>query len=258
MSSHGSNPATSPSARPLRRRVLRTGLVVVAVYVVGAAVVNELTPHAAGTPSSSYSTASDGLNGYAQLLQRSGHPIARLRSRPAAARLDPGQTVVLLNPDVLTRADVNALRTFVVAGGRLIAGGREPDPWLAELLTDPPSWNSNGDEIATILAPVPETGAVQSVQTNGDGSWSRAGATLPALGNGPSSLLTVGGLGAGRVALLADPSALENDRLASADNAALGVGLAGPSGRPVAFEEGIHGYGSAHGLAGLPAAGSGP
>jgi hypothetical protein len=67
------------------------------------------------------------------------------------------------------------------------------------------------------------------------------------------SLLNAGTLGGGRVELLADPSPLENRLLVSADNAAFSVSLAGASGRPVAFEEGVHGYGEATGLAALPA-----
>jgi hypothetical protein len=69
---------------------------------------------------------------------------------------------------------------------------------------------------------------------------------------GSPSLLLVGNLGRGRIALLADASPLQNQLLASADNARLGVDLAGAPGRPVVFVESVHGYGVARGLAALP------
>jgi hypothetical protein len=90
------------------------------------------------------------------------------------------------------------------------------------------------------------------VQSDGNGSWSDPRASLPVLGTAGSSLLDVADLGAGRIELLADSSTLQNQLLAGADDAALGLALAGPPGRPVAFDEGVHGYGTATGLAALP------
>ncbi len=53
--------------------------------------------------------------------------------------------------------------------------------------------------------------------------------------------------------LLADPAPLENGSQARADDALLGLNLAGPAGRPVVFDEYDHGYGqSGSGIAGLP------
>ena len=54
----------------------------------------------------------------------------------------------------------------------------------------------------------------------------------------------------GRIALVADPSPLQNRLLAEADNAALALALAGPG--PVTFVESVHGYGAETGLAALP------
>src|SRR5207237_9769608 len=64
------------------------------------------------------------------------------------------------------------------------------------------------------------------------------------------SLLLVARAGRGRVALLADASPLQNRLLARADDAELGLALAG--GRPVAFVESVHGYGRATGVAAIP------
>jgi len=54
------------------------------------------------------------------------------------------------------------------------------------------------------------------------------------------------------VYLLADSSPLQNRLLAKADNAALGLALAGPQARPVEFLESYHGYGRSSGLSALP------
>jgi hypothetical protein len=56
----------------------------------------------------------------------------------------------------------------------------------------------------------------------------------------------------GRVIGLPDPRLLENDQLARGANAFRALAVAGPASRPVLFDELIHGYGPATGLAALP------
>lgn len=56
----------------------------------------------------------------------------------------------------------------------------------------------------------------------------------------------------GHVVSVADPGFLENQALASDGNALRSLGLAGPPSRPVIFDEAVHGYGAATGLAALP------
>jgi hypothetical protein len=201
---------------------------------------------------SSYATASEGLSAYAQLLRGSGHPVARVQVAPAKAGLDPGSTVILLAPARMDFADVTALRRFVAAGGELVAGGPNPRAWLDGLLGDPPSWSASGPTSAQTALPTRQTASVERVLTSGGGSWRSPGASLPVLGSRGAWLLTVARIGRGSVSLLADSSPLENRGLAAADNAALGEALAGPAGRPVAFEEAVHGYGEGNGLAALP------
>jgi hypothetical protein len=59
-------------------------------------------------------------------------------------------------------------------------------------------------------------------------------------------------LGRGRIEALADPKPLENGLLGAGDNAEHALELAGATQRPVVFDEGIHGFGQASGLAALP------
>ena len=75
---------------------------------------------------------------------------------------------------------------------------------------------------------------------------------MPVLGDDRAALLTVATIGKGRLLLLADPTPLQNRLLGVADNARLGLNLAGASGRPVAFLEAYHGYGKASGLRAIP------
>jgi Domain of unknown function (DUF4350) len=248
----GGGAAGERALRSVAVRVLKLVGVAVLVFVVIATVINAFTPHSSGPASSSFATADDGLAAYADLLAKTGHPVTRLRRTPARATLDPRQTLVVLDPQVLVRGDVAALRRFVIAGGRLVAGGPEPEAWLSELIGGSPTWSPAGPTTSSPLVPLPETARVALVSSAGAGSWGNAGATLPALGDPGAALMTVTGLGRGRIALLADSSPLQNRLLADDDNAALGLALAGRAGRPVAFEEALHGYGAAHGLAALP------
>jgi hypothetical protein len=65
-------------------------------------------------------------------------------------------------------------------------------------------------------------------------------------------LLAVASPGRGRLLLLSDASPLQNRLLDEADNAALGLSLAGPQARPVAFVESVHGYGRVSGITAVP------
>ncbi|MDQ6778884.1 MAG: DUF4350 domain-containing protein, partial [Actinomycetota bacterium] len=237
------------------RLVRRAGLVAIAgLIAVGllADVIDGFSPGASGSRSSSYATAPDGLAAYSALLAQSGHVVTELRTSLADSRLSPDETLVVLDPDRVTQADATAIRRFVFAGGVLVAGGRDPG-WLAGVVSDPPLWSPGGPVVSEPLAPSSSTAGVGRVLSAGDGWWTDARGTLPVLGTSGGSLLSVATAGRGRVALLADVTPLQNERLAIADNAALGIDLAGPPGRPVAFAESVHGLGTAGGLGALPA-----
>jgi len=60
-------------------------------------------------------------------------------------------------------------------------------------------------------------------------------------------------VGRGRIETLGDPSFLENRLLGDGGNALRALELVGPAGRNVVFDEAIHGFGPATGLAALPA-----
>jgi hypothetical protein len=224
--------------------------------IVGALVVVEVTLRligavTGGTPggprSSSYATSRVGLAAYADLLGRAGHPIDQQRSLPHRARLSPADTVVLLDPPAVAPRDARALRAFVASGGRLVAGGGD-DSWLSTFVREPPRALFPGVRQARARG----LGGARFVVTAGDAAWASPGGTRPLVTGRGRTVVAVAPVGRGRVYLVADPSPLQNRLLGTADNAALGLALAGPSARPVEFLESYHGYGTSSGLAALP------
>ncbi len=216
--------------------------------------IGALLPGPSGPRSSSYATATNGAAAYAELLQRTGHPISRLRGRLDTTPVDPSMTLVVLDPDVIVAPEAEALKRFVTAGGRLVVGARQPGTWLGEVIDNPPKWSDEGPRTArpTGATSPAELPAVGTVRSAGDGTWLNPGSTHPLL-QGPGGTLAVARrVDSGKLFLLADPSPLQNRLLGEADDAALGAALAGERDRPVAFLESVHGYGRGRGLGALP------
>jgi hypothetical protein len=199
-----------------------------------------------GPVSSSFATAPNGAAAYAELLRRFDRPVLQLREPLDETFLDPRTTLVLLDPGPsVTAADGRAVRGFVEAGGRAVVGG-DPTGWLGNVLDRPPEWRPDASETAQALG----LAGVSVVRTAGEGAWVEPqGRTLIVADDLP--VVVEQRLGRGTLALVADPSPLQNRLLGDADNAALGIALAGE--RPVAFAEGVHGYGPASGLGAIPA-----
>ncbi len=252
MSAVETEPAPGAQWRALRRSrwappvALLLGLLAV-LELAGA-----LLPGPGGPRSSSYATAADGVAAYAALLGREGHAVTPLRRGLDAAPLDPGTTLVLLDPDVVVAPEARALKAFVAAGGRLVAGGRDPGRWLATLLDRPPKWSEEGLLAAGPVGGAGELNGVRRVRAAGEGAWKTPGSARAILGGPAGTLAVTRSIGRGRMVLLADPSPLQNRLLDQADNAALGEALAGGTGRPVLFAETVHGYGRGRGLGALP------
>ena len=239
--------------RPLRARTAVFAVLAVVVAVnLALAAVGRLTRGPEGPASSSYATAPEGVAAYADLLARNGHPVERLRDGLDEAELDPGTTLVLLDPGPLGRGERAALARFVAGGGRLVAGGPAPGRWLAGLLAEPPAWAPGGPPSARPVVPVDAVRGVEAVETAGLGVWEDAGETLPVLADGQEVVAVVAARERGRMTLIADTSILQNRLLGRRDNAAFGLAVAGEPRRRVVFVESVHGYGRARGLAAVP------
>lgn len=207
-----------------------------------------------GPTSSSYATGAQGLAAWAELLSDTGHPVERLRTSLATAPLDPADTLVVLDPEALLHSEGQRLLAFVRAGGRLVFGGVEPRIALLALFTSSPEWSDTSPAGAR---PAKGAGAttsdVREVRTAGEGQWvSFAGYHAPFHNRDGGAPLLEREIGRGAIELLADASPLQNRLLATADNAQLGLNLAGARGRTVVFVESVHGYGESLGLRALP------
>ena len=222
------------------------GIAAVAVALIAVTVVlDALVPSPGGPRSSSFATASDGIAAWADLARRSGREVHALRERVSDATLPAGGTVVVLDPEDFTSGQARALRRFADEGGRVVAGGRNPGPWIEELAAGM-EWERGGEEAARVLAATPETDDASELRTAAEGHWAEIAGTRPVAASADGAIVVV----EGRIALVADPSPLQNRLLAEADNAALALALAGPG--PVTFVESVHGYGAETGLAALP------
>jgi len=213
----------------------------------------------AGPASSSYSTSPNGFAAWAELLTRTGHAVTQLRVPLARASLDPRATLIVLDPDALLHSEGQRLAADVRAGGLLVIGGSNPGSTLPALLPDPPRWSASGEDVYRPGAGAGGTpfAALGAVASAGAGEWfSRQGDRVILGGGGsapgPGALLLRQNLGQGAIELLADASPVQNRLLARRDDAAFALALAGAPGRPVAFVESVHGYGSGRGLAALP------
>lgn len=233
------------------RLALGIGGALVAVNVV-AALAGQFSGGEPGGPAgSSYATRGSGVAAYAELLRKAGHDVRALRSAPADEVPRSDETLVLVDAVGVTAADAGALRGFVESGGRLVVAG-DPGRWLGDVVPDAPQWFPDGSSSAAPIAPVPETAGVERVAASGLGRYERLGRALPVVAGSRGPMVAVSRAGDGRVALLADSSTLTNARLASADNAALGLGLAGPAAREVVFAESYHGAAGASGVSAIP------
>lgn len=226
-------------------------VLLVAGLNVFALVANRVAPEPAGPPYSSYATSREGAAGLAELLERDGRRVEKLRGSLTDAELDPDATVFLLGADRLSSDEAVVLADFLAEGGRLVAGGPSPY-WLGGVTGGVHDWADAGSESLRPIVPAPEVRSVGTVSANGVGTWLPAAEGLPLLGGATGPTLLAQQVGGGRALLLADVSPIQNESLDEADNAELALGLAGEGRRKVIFVEGVHGYGETRGLGALP------
>jgi hypothetical protein len=245
---------TATKSSDARARRLGIGVVLVLGSIIAVNLLASGVDHAvggrepSGVAGSSYGTQGTGLAGLTALVSHYGHLVSRRAGSLANAPLDPAASLFVIQPQTLTETDDAALLEFVTAGGRLIIGGSDPF-YLHRLRDRPPTWAANGE---TTYAEIdPRLGRIGDVKTAGTGEWTAPGSGTVIAHAGDAALLTFDRVGRGGIFFLADPSPLENTYLASADNAAFALALAGDS-RPVEFAEGVHGFGEKRGLGAIP------
>lgn len=204
-----------------------------------------------GPASSSFSTGGDGLEGYADLVEAEGHPVARLRDGLGAADEPLDGTIVVVDPGPSVAGDVEQLARFVAGGGHLVLAGEGTTELLAGLTGAPVTWVGGAavDRLDVWLA-VASTGSARELAGDGGGRWEGLGPLVPVAGADGAAAVVIADVGEGRVTALADARPLQNAHLGEADNASLGLALAGPARSPVTFLEPARRSG--RGLAAVP------
>ena len=237
-----------PQSRPARVALL-IGAVLLGVNLIAAGI-DAVAPSPTGPASSSFATKPRGLAAWAELARRSGRTVRAQREPPSARTLPSGGTVVLLDPQSVPPEEVRAVRAFAERGGRVVAGGRNPELFLGRLLGSErvPRWDDKSPKTLRPNGRTAVTGGARSIRTAGEGRWRSNARAVPG-DSGPGIL--VSRAGSGEIVLLADASPLQNRLLGESDNAVLALALAGPG--ELTFLENVHGYGPAKGLAALPA-----
>jgi hypothetical protein len=228
---------------------------------------------------SSFDFQRGGYRAWYDLLQREGIRMARHQRRPAYLNDSVGTLIVANNVfDALLReqagqstgyytdADLEALRTWVASGGRLV--------WLidqATALTTPegdakrktrkllgrdtapalriPDVSQTGpaNDAAITIAPSALTDGVKTLSGTSRLRipFDTAPEVTPVIADDKGAVVAWYALGKGSIVIVTDETLFENSRLGKADNARLAYNLAALRLRPgdtVAFEEWTHGY----------------
>lgn len=217
-------------------------VVVLGLNVVLSAIGSILGGEPGGPASSSFSTGADGLEGYADLLERAGHPVTRLREPVRAADLPADATAVIADPEQLEPSEAKALARFVAGGGRLLVAGRDGAPVVQAVTGTPVEWVLRGDAARLrVWVPAPEVGDARVLVGDQGGRWRNVGPFVPVAGASDEPAVIVGAVGRGSVVAVADAAVLHNQNLARADNARFALAAAGDDRRPVVFVESVHG-----------------
>jgi hypothetical protein len=236
----------------MTRRSPWTIVAIAAAIVVAANVlvreIDQATSSPGGPTSSSFATAHDGTAAYASLLDRFGRPAIRLRKAPSDADLDPASTLALLDVEGVTEEDADAIDGFLREGGRLLYAGETPGWFRGERLAQREAVVAFGRAPAGATG----TGGIREVAAPANAVWVSDEGVL--LESEAGALALRRSVGEGEAVFLSDASPLQNALLGTADNAAFGLAVAGPPGRPVVFAESFHGYGEASGLGAVPTA----
>jgi len=199
-----------------------------------------------GPRGSSYATHSAGTAALADLLERNGYEVSRMRRPVAELRPGPEDVVVLVQGGTLEPDDLETLNEFISSGGRFVAIESDLDGIVAV----PPSKSTATSAIATSLLSV---GPFHGVVTATPGMvWADPGSLLPMVGSQDGVLVGMETRAEGIVVALSDATIVENDEIDRADHALLALDAIGDTTGTVRFIEYVHGFTRPTGLAALP------
>ncbi|WP_432129023.1 DUF4350 domain-containing protein [Streptomyces sp. bgisy082] len=221
--------STALSARRIWTRVRGAALVVAVVLIGGLvlATVRSTNAHGALDPRS---TDPHGSRAVAELLKERGVTLTLATTLDeATAATTPGTTLLVTAPDLLTDAQLSALRTAAQtsAGRTVLLGAGSPS-----LTVLAPGITSAPDTAVTNLSPactLPAATRAGSVDLGGERYEVAPGTTADScyLSDGLPTLVRLPGTGTTDTVLLGSPDILHNTRLDQQGNASLALQLLG-------------------------------
>lgn len=235
------------------RKVLsRTLIVLGAILVINLAILllgRWLDPQTSGPFGSSYVTTQPGVGAWHDLLIALGRPSDRSRTSISDAQIEPGATIIVVDPEIVDfdRGYAAALLRHADGGGRvLLVGVRNLGP-LFDLDLE---LSSAAEGVAHPTGAAPLTAGVDVV-TVAAGTRYVGNSFETVIADETGAVVVRWPHGEGDVIAVSDPWMFTNGWMGQADNAVLAVRLTGAG--PVVFDEYVHGFGAHAGPSGLGA-----
>ena len=220
-------------------RGIRRNIEVLVAIVVGTAIAAwaltefATTQTGAGPNGSMFVTDVNGTAALAELATEFGHPAIPVTA--GFSSLDPGGTILILEPAGTSRyepPEVDALREWVHAGGRLVYAGRPHVDLTGTVLPEDISRGVGGRDPAPIVEPIRGVGD----EVTGEGIYSVDSGGTPLVGDPPT--VSAHPSGEGVVIFVADGSVFWNRYIEN--NAAWALSLLAEG--PARFDEVRHGF----------------
>jgi hypothetical protein len=173
------------------------------------------------------STSATGYAALVSLLEENGHKVFSDARSLVDIGSGGGGTIVVTN-SVLSAAENRVVDRLVRSGFLLIVIGGDSLETLRPLAGSAISWTSGGPTSYSVSDHDSEDLRVDTVVTDGAGTFTDIGSATALLGSAGQTLAATMPVGAGRVDLIADSSVFANSHLGDADNAAFALDVFGP------------------------------
>jgi len=224
-----------------RDRKLLLGSAVAFILLIAGAIIFGSDSGAKQEAPTSYSTASGGAKAAYLLLLQSGYNVRRWE-RPLN-ELPKTATVILADPmEAPTREEREALKTFLSAGGRIIATGMFSGTFLPENDSVPDMLLGMTSKKAAAVSPSAITRAAPEITIAPQARWPSYSAAYSLYGDGDEIVVVKYPYGRGEVLWWAAATPLTNEGLKEPGNLEFLLACLGDTKSPVLFDEYIHGY----------------
>lgn len=224
-------------------RKLLVGAAIVFVLLIAGAVLFGANSQGNFNVPSTYSSASGGAKAAYLLLTDTGYKVERWE-RPLNQLPQSGKkTLVLAEPnEAPTQEEREQLKSFLSAGGRVIATGMFAGTFLPENNSIPTVLGAATWKRATALSPSAITRAAPEIFLTSESAWQSYSPAYPLYGDGDRTLVVEYPYGRGKVLWWASATPLTNAGLKQAGNLEFFLACLGGSQNTILWDEYIHGY----------------